>query len=101
MADDTQEAGAFRAAFAEFDVDRVAAFGPTDVDRLLSDSGIIRNRLKIEATIENAIRIQALRRAHGSFAAWLDAHHPRSPEEWTQLFRRTFVLPAGRSLTSS
>src|SRR5215469_15109245 len=68
---------AFGAAFAEFDVDRVAAFEPADVDRLLSDSGIIRNRLKIEATIENAIRIQALRRAHGSFAAWLDAHHPR------------------------
>ena len=87
---------AFRAAFAEFDVDRVAAFEPTDVDRLLSDSGIIRNRLKIEATIENAIRIQALRRAHGSFAAWLDAHHPRSPKEWTQLFRRTFRFTGGQ-----
>src|SRR6516165_4736522 len=44
---------AFRGAFAEFDVDRVAAFESADVDRLLSDSGIIRNRLKIEATIEN------------------------------------------------
>jgi len=87
---------AFRAAFAEFDVDRVAAFEPADVDRLLSDSGIIRNRLKIEATIENAIRIQALRRAHGSFAAWLDAHHPRSAEEWTRLFRRTFRFTGGQ-----
>ena len=59
---------AFRAAFADFEVDRVAAFGPADIDRLLADLGIIRNRLKIEATIENARRIQALRQSHGSFA---------------------------------
>ena len=81
---------AFRAAFADFEVDRVAAFGPADIDRLLADPGIIRNRLKIEAAIENARRIQALRRSHGSFAAWLDAHHPRLPPEWTRLFRQTF-----------
>lgn len=81
---------AFRAAFANFEVDRVAAFGPADIDRLLADPGIVRNRLKIEATTENARRIQALRQSHGSFAGWLDAHHPRSPPEWTQLFRKTF-----------
>src|SRR5947209_8997524 len=61
---------AFRAAFADFDVDRVAAFGPVDVDRLLADSGIIRNRLKIESAAENARRIQTLRKSHGSFAGW-------------------------------
>src|ERR1700732_853147 len=54
---------AFRAAFADFDVDRVAAFGPADTDRLLADPGIIRNRLKIEAAAENAGRIQMLRKA--------------------------------------
>jgi DNA-3-methyladenine glycosylase I len=81
---------AFRAAFADFEVDRVAAFGPADVDRLLADSGIIRNRLKIEATIENARRIQGLRQSHGSFAGWLETHHPRSLEEWTRLFRQNF-----------
>src|SRR5215467_7722301 len=80
----------FRAAFAEFAVDRVAAFGTTDLDRLLTDPGIIRNRLKIAAAVENARRVQALRQSHGSFAGWLAAHHPRSLEEWTQLFRRTF-----------
>src|SRR5579859_5868830 len=64
---------AFIAAFAGFDVDRVAAFGARDVKRLLADAGIIRNRLKIEAAIENARRVQALRASHGSFAAWLDA----------------------------
>jgi DNA-3-methyladenine glycosylase I len=87
---------AFRAAFADFEVDRVAAFERADLDRLLADSGIIRNRLKIEAAVENARRIQALRGAHGSFAAWLDAHHPRSPEEWTRLFRRSFRFTGGQ-----
>jgi DNA-3-methyladenine glycosylase I len=87
---------AFRAAFADFEVDRVAAFTPADTERLLADSGIIRNRLKIEATIENARRIQGLRRSHGSFAGWLDAHHPRTPEEWTRLFRRTFRFTGGQ-----
>src|SRR6202022_399996 len=87
---------AFRAAFADFDVDRVAGFGPADTDRLLADSGIIRNRLKIEAATENARRIQALRKSHGSLAGWLDAHHPRSPEEWTRLFRQTFRFTGGQ-----
>ena len=44
----------FRAAFAGFEMARVAAFGPGDVDRLLADAGIIRNRAKIEAAIANA-----------------------------------------------
>src|ERR1700756_2286523 len=81
---------AFRAAYTDFAVDQVAAFGPVEIERLLADPGIVRNRLKIEAAAENARRIQALRQSHGSFALWLAAHHPRSPEEWTQLFRRTF-----------
>jgi len=81
---------AFRAAFCGFDVDRVAAFDTDDVARLLADPGIVRNRLKIEAAIENARRIQRLRGSHGSFAGWLDRHHPRVAEEWTKLFRQTF-----------
>jgi DNA-3-methyladenine glycosylase I len=88
--------GAFRAAFAEFEVDRVATFGPADVDRLLADSGIIRNRLKIEATIENARRIRALRQSHGSFRDWIEAHHPRSQEDWILLFRRSFRFTGGQ-----
>src|SRR5262252_6815777 len=55
---------AFRVAFADFTVDRVAAFRQDNIDRLLADSGIIRNRLKIEATIENARRIRELRASH-------------------------------------
>jgi len=87
---------AFRAAFADFEVDRVAAFGPADFDRLLADPGIVRNRLKIEAAIENARRIRTLRDSHGSFGLWLDAHHPRPPEAWTQLFRKTFRFTGGQ-----
>jgi len=86
---------AFRAAFAGFDVDRVAAFGPGDVERLMADAGIVRNRLKIAAVIDNARRVQELRRDHGSFAAWLDAHHPRSREEWVKLFKKNFRFTGG------
>jgi DNA-3-methyladenine glycosylase I len=86
----------FRAAFADFEVDRVAAFGPAEFERLLADPGIIRNRLKIEAATENARRLQALRQSHGSFALWLAAYHPRSPEEWTKLFRQTFRFTGGQ-----
>jgi DNA-3-methyladenine glycosylase I len=86
---------AFRDAFADFDVDRVAAFGPAEVERLMGDAGIIRNRLKIAATIDNARRIQELRGTHGSFAEWLDAHHPRSREEWVKLFKTTFRFTGG------
>ena len=52
---------AFRAAFANFDPDEVARFGDADVERLLNDAGIVRNRAKIEATIANAKATVALR----------------------------------------
>lgn len=87
---------AFRAAFAGFDVDRVARFDADDSARLLADPGIVRNRQKIAAAIENARRIEALRQSHGSFAAWLDAHHPRSPQAWTRLFRQTFCFTGAK-----
>jgi DNA-3-methyladenine glycosylase I len=50
----------FRAAFAGFEIERVAAFGDADVERLLADAGIVRNRAKIEATIANARAAAAL-----------------------------------------
>jgi DNA-3-methyladenine glycosylase I len=51
---------AFRAAFANFDIERVAAFGSDDVARLMADAGIVRNRAKVEATIANARAAAAL-----------------------------------------
>lgn len=85
----------FRAAFRGFAIDRVARFTAKQRERLLQDEGIIRNRLKIDAAIENARRIIQLRKSHGSFAAWLDAHHPRSSDEWVRLFKKTFVFTGG------
>jgi len=86
---------AFAAAFADWDLERVARFAARDEARLMADPGIIRNRLKIAATIENARRILALNERHGSFAAWLDAHHPRPKPEWVRLFRETFRFTGG------
>src|SRR4030088_3316294 len=57
---------AFRAAFAGFDADAVSAYGDSEVERLLADAGIIRNKAKIEATLANARATVALRSAgHG------------------------------------
>ena len=86
---------AFREAFDEFALERVARFDARRRARLMKNDGIIRNRLKIEAAVENAKRIIALRNTHGSFAAWLDAHHPRTKDEWVRLFRKTFVFTGG------
>jgi DNA-3-methyladenine glycosylase I len=86
---------AFRAAYAGFAIDEVARFGARDRKRLLADAGIIRNRLKVEAAIENAKRLQAIRDSHGSFAAWLDAYHPLPREEWVKLFKATFRFTGG------
>ena len=86
---------AFRRAFDGFDVDRVAEYGEADRARLLADAGIVRNRLKVDAVIENARRVRELRESHGSFAAWLDAHHPRDRAAWVKLFRRTFRFTGG------
>ncbi len=85
----------FRAAYSDFDVDRVAKYGARERTRLLADQGIIRNRLKVDAAIENAKRIQAIRASHGSFAAWLDAHHPLAKAEWVKLFKKTFTFTGG------
>lgn len=85
----------FRAAYDGFDVDVVARYGEKDVARLLADGGIIRNRLKVNAAIENARRIVALRAQYGSFKGWLDAHHPREKADWVKLFRRTFLFTGG------
>jgi DNA-3-methyladenine glycosylase I len=85
----------FHAAYDRFDVGRVARYGKREHARLLRDAGIIRNRLKIDAAIENARRIVALTEVHGSLAAWLDAHHPLGKGEWVKLFKKTFQFTGG------
>ena len=57
----------FRKAFDNYNVAKVAAYGEKDYERLMNDAGIIRNRLKINAAIENAKVIQKLQKEYGSF----------------------------------
>jgi len=77
-------------AFNGFDVNEVAAYGNADVDRLLADPGIIRNRLKVNAIIDNAKRVRFMRDTHGGFDAWLASGHPRLLDDWVKMFRQTF-----------
>ena len=51
--------------------------------------------MKVEAAIENARRLQGIRAEHGSFANWLDKHHPLTKEEWVKLFKTTFRFTGG------
>ncbi len=90
-----QKRASFRKAFRDFSVKKVARFTDRDRARLLVDPGIIRNRLKVDAAIENAKRIEAIAREHGSFAAWIAAHHPRPKAEWIKLFKKTFKFTGG------
>jgi len=85
----------FRRAYDGFNPAVVARYGARERRRLLADTGIIRNRLKIDAAIANAQRLLELRASHGGFAAWLDAHHPRDKAEWVKLFKKTFVFTGG------
>ena len=85
----------FRIAFENFDVERVAAFVDHDVERLLQDTSIIRNRKKIEAVIYNAKQIIAMRESHGGFAIWIDVHHPLRKDEWVRGFRNSFKFVGG------
>ena len=85
----------FHRAFDSFDIDRVVAYGDAERDRLLADAGIIRNRLKVAAAIENARRIQGLQASHGGFKGWLDAHHPQGKPAWVKLFKQTFKFTGG------
>jgi DNA-3-methyladenine glycosylase I len=62
---------AFRSAFDDFDPHVVASYGPEDVSRLLSDAGIVRNRLKVDAAISNAQAFLTMQERHGSFDAYI------------------------------
>ncbi len=87
-----QREPAFRKAFHQYDIDRVASYKQKDIDRLLADASIIRNRLKIQAAVENARRLRSIIEEHGSFKAWLRLHHPQPLEAWTRTFKSTFVF---------
>lgn len=85
----------FRAAYSNFDIARVAAFTEADRERLLSDPGIIRNKLKVNAAIENAKTILNLQQEYGSFEKWLESNHPKTKQEWVKLFKKQFKFTGG------
>ena len=86
---------AFQKAFCNFDIEKIAHFKDEDRERLITDATIIRNRLKIDATIANANTILSLKNEYGSFHAWLQHQHPLSKEEWAVLFKQTFFFTGG------
>jgi DNA-3-methyladenine glycosylase I len=85
----------FRKAYHNFNIKKVAAYTEADRERLLADPGIIRNRLKVNAAIENAKTILQIQKEYSSFAKWLEHHHPKSKDEWVKLFKRTFKFTGG------
>lgn len=85
----------FRKAYHNFNIKKVAVYTEADRERLLQDPGIIRNRLKVNAAIENARTILALQKEFGSFQNWLSHHHPKRKEEWVKLFKKTFKFTGG------
>jgi len=92
----------FFKAFDDFNIDKVSRYSDKKIEKLLQDAGIIRNRLKIEATISNAKKIKEIQKEFGSFKNWLDHHHlqmepfgPKTKEEWVKLFKQTFRFTGG------
>lgn len=85
----------FFKAYDGFSIRKVSQYGDEKIAVLLKDAGIIRNRLKILAAIENAKRIEELQQEFGSFKNWLDHHHPLSKEQWVKLFKKHFKFTGG------
>ena len=87
----------YRSAFAGFDPAAVARFTEKDVERLLGDPGIVRNRLKVESTIANAARVLEVQESEGSFDAYLWGFVDGAPivNHWTSLSE----LPAETDLS--
>ena len=85
----------FKKAYKNFNIKKVAAFSDEDFVRLMNDAGIIRNRLKINAAIENAKTILQIQKEFGSFKRWIEHHHPKTKEEWVKIFKKTFKFTGG------
>ncbi|MBN8833369.1 MAG: DNA-3-methyladenine glycosylase [Niastella sp. SCN 39-18] len=86
---------AFKKAYHQYNIKKIAAYNTADFERLMSNPGIIRNRLKIQAAIENAKAILQLQKEYGSFEKWIAFHHPKSKEEWVKVFKQYFKFTGG------
>lgn len=85
----------FRKAYKNWNIKKIASFKEKDFERLMNDAGIIRNRLKITAAIENAKAVLQLQKEYGSFKKWIEHHHPKTKEEWVKIFKSTFRFTGG------
>ena len=85
----------FREAYHHFNIKKISLYKEKDITRLLNDAGIIRNKLKINAAIENAKTVLLLQKEFGSFKNWLQHHHPKTKEEWVKIFKQHFKFTGG------
>lgn len=85
----------FKIAYDDFNIAKVVNYGNKDIDRLLNNKNIIRNRLKINAVIHNANAILELQKEYKSLKNWLDINHPKTLEQWTKLFKKNFKFVGG------
>ena len=85
----------FRKAYKSWNIKKIASFNEKDFARLMNDAGIIRNRLKINAAIENAKTVLQLQKDYGSFKKWIEHYHPKTKEEWVKIFKTTFRFTGG------
>jgi DNA-3-methyladenine glycosylase I len=85
----------FRKAYASFNIQKVANYSQKDINRLLSDPGIIRNKLKVNAALYNAKQILRIQKEFGSFKSWLENNRLRKLEDWVKLFKKTFKFTGG------
>jgi DNA-3-methyladenine glycosylase I len=94
---------AFRRAFADFDISRVARFGARDINRLLGDAGIVRHRGKIESAINNARRAEGLIDEFGSLAAYVWQWEPVAKSRPRRITRAALmdlaVTPESKALS--
>jgi len=94
---------AFRQAFADFDISRVARFGARDIARLVGDAGIVRHRGKIESAINNARRAEALMGEFGSLAAYIWQWEPDAKSRPRRITRAALmdlaVTPESKALS--
>lgn len=85
----------FRIAFNDFRINEIAQFDHLKFDELINNSGIVRNKLKINAVIRNADMVIKIQQDFGSFKNWLDENHPKTIEEWVKLFKKYFTFVGG------
>jgi DNA-3-methyladenine glycosylase I len=91
----------YRSAFAGFDPERVARFGDADVDRLLADPGIVRNRAKVTAAIGNARAFLELAARPGGFSSWIWSFVDGEPVQnaWRSMAEVPAVSPVSEAIS--